>query len=291
MEEEDFKAFDRVNKTSLDAGHMAITCYANIKLGVTCINSLEGKRIIVTGAGSGIGSSTVLRLLEEGAHVVGGDLDASGLSRTKALANNHPNLTCVEFDLGNEASIRNLVAHANAELGGLDGLANIAADVSTSTMNKDVEVADMDPELWSHVLRVNLIGSGILVRETVPLIGHAGGGSVVLISSAGAWLGETVFPAYQASKIGIHALARHTARAWGKKGIRCNVIAPGMVLTEASAKVITQDYKDGMLARICSARLGQPRDLAAAISFLLSDDASWITAQVWSVDGGLMLRE
>jgi NAD(P)-dependent dehydrogenase (short-subunit alcohol dehydrogenase family) len=96
---------------------------------------------------------------------------------------------------------------------------------------------------------------------------------------------------YGASKIGLHSLTRHTARAWGHENVRCNAVAPGKVLSDKGMTTTPQGYSQAMLDRMCLPRLGQPQDLASMLAFLLSDESSWITGQILSVDGGLMLRE
>jgi NAD(P)-dependent dehydrogenase (short-subunit alcohol dehydrogenase family) len=123
--------------------------------------------------------------------------------------------------------------------------------------------------------------------------GHrrSGGGSIINVTSAAAWLGETTHAAYAAAKIGLHSLTRHTARAWGHKNVRCNAVAPGKVLSDKGMTTTPQKYNQSILDRMCLPRLGQPRDLASALAFLLSDESSRITGQILSVDGGLMLRE
>jgi NAD(P)-dependent dehydrogenase (short-subunit alcohol dehydrogenase family) len=254
------------------------------------MRGLNGKVFIVTGGGSGIGAATVLRLLAEGARVVAGDINEAGLRATSEQAATD-RLAVVAFDLADETSIRELVGNTITAFGQIDGVANVAADVSNPTMARDVNVGSFDPQLWHHVINANLIGTATIIREALPHILKQGGGSIVNTSSAAAWLGEDVRPAYAASKIGLHALTRHTARAWGKQGVRCNAVAPGLVLSETAAALMPQEYQDAVLDKGCSTRLGVPEDLAASITFLLSDDAAWVNGQIWSIDGGMLLRE
>jgi NAD(P)-dependent dehydrogenase (short-subunit alcohol dehydrogenase family) len=254
------------------------------------MQGLKDKVFIVTGGGSGIGAATVSRLLAEGARVTAAGTRPDGLAQTRAAAGAAgANLLTVRFDLRDEASIGSLVAQTVDGFGRLDGVANVAAGVVPGMI--DQGVADLDVDLWAEVLRINLIGTGLVIRESLPAIVAAGGGSIVNVSSAAAWLGETTRPAYGASKIGLHSLTRHTARAWGHENVRCNAVAPGKVLSDKGMTTTPQGYNQAMLDRMCLPRLGQPQDLASTLAFLLSDESSWITGQILSVDGGLMLRE
>jgi NAD(P)-dependent dehydrogenase (short-subunit alcohol dehydrogenase family) len=248
------------------------------------MQGLKDKVFIVTGGGSGIGAATVSRLLAEGARVAAAGTRPEGLARTRAAAG--ANLLTVRFDLRDEDSIGSLVAQTVDGFGRLDGVANVAAGVVPGLIDQDDGVENLDVDLWAEVLRINLIGTGLVIRESLPAIVAAGGGSIVNVSSAAAWLGETTRPAYGASKIGLHS-----PRAWGHQNVRCNAVAPGKVLSEKGMTTTPAEYNQTMLDRMCLPRLGQPQDLASMLAFLLSDESSWITGQILSVDGGLMLRE
>ena len=189
------------------------------------------------------------------------------------------------------ASIEALIAACVKQYGGIDGLANIGADVGTSTLPRDVEVSEMDIAIWQRTLRVNLIGHALLVRAALPHFIAQGGGAIVSVSSGAAYEGDRTMPAYAASKTGLHALIRHVARRWGKNNVRCNAVAPGLVLTAPAKAAFSPEALDEMLGRLPLTRFGNPEDLAASIAFLLSDDAAWITGQVIGVNGGHAFRE
>lgn len=256
------------------------------------MRGLRGKRILVAGSASGIGAATAVRLGEEGARLVLGDLDEDGAQAVaQRVTAAGGSARAVRFDLVDPDSIDALVAAAVAELGGLDGVANVAADTSPDTINADVAVVDMDVALWEHTLRANLIGFALIAKHAVPHLVEAGGGAIVNISSGAAWAGEDVRPAYAASKAGINTLTRHLAKAYGKQGVRANSVAPGAVFTEAFEANMGERAKEWMLAIAATNRIGYPADLANTIAFLLSDDAEWVTGQVWSTNGGSLLRE
>jgi NAD(P)-dependent dehydrogenase (short-subunit alcohol dehydrogenase family) len=260
------------------------------------MTGLEGKAFIITGGGSGIGAATVIRLLAAGAKVVAAGRNSVKLAQTRQRAARSENLVALTFELDDEQSIIELVANTVEAFGRLDGLANVASAVVPEIMKRDVGVDALDPELWSIVHRINLVGAGLMTRESLPHLSAAGGGSIVNVSSAAAWLGDTELPAYAASKLGLHALTRHTARAWGPRNIRCNAVAPGKVLTETETgssmmPAALKGVNEAILDKMCLPRLGQPEDVAALIAFLLSENSSWISGQVISIDGGLTMRE
>jgi NAD(P)-dependent dehydrogenase (short-subunit alcohol dehydrogenase family) len=124
----------------------------------------------------------------------------------------------------------------------------------------------------------------------LPELLKRGGGSLVYTSSASAFMGEPQRLAYAISKNGLHGIVRHVATRWGKQGVRANAVAPGLVMTEPVRAMLTAEQRETVLGITRSTRLGEPRDIAAAVAFLLSDDGEWINGQVMSVDGGVTMR-
>ncbi|MET9386344.1 SDR family oxidoreductase [Streptomyces sp. NPDC002928] len=256
------------------------------------MEGLKDKVFIVTGGGSGIGAVTVQRLLAEGARVAAAGSNPDKLARTREQAAEAADrLLAVQFDLRDEASIASLVAQTTDHFGRLDGVANVAAAVSPDLSARDQGVDTMDPEVWAEMMRINVIGTGLVIRESLPALVAAGGGSIVNVSSLAAWQREEWLTAYASSKIALHALTRHTAHAWGKKNIRANAVAPGVVLTENVRTGTPPEIREALLEKTALPRLGEPEDLAAMIVFLLSAESSWITGQILSVDGGVTMRE
>lgn len=150
----------------------------------------------------------------------------------------------------------------------------------------------MDPAVWRRTLEVNLIGFALTCRAALPLLLEQGRGAIVNTSSLSAHVGDHKRAAYQTSKAGINALTRHVASRWGKQSIRCNCVSPGVVMTESAEKMaLTPQALEFARMTIPSPRFGQPGDLAGVVAFLLSDDAEWINGQVWSINGGALLRE
>ena len=252
------------------------------------MRGLKDKRFIIGGGATGMGAALALRLTEEGARVLVGDINSAGLEALAATAEGA--IRTEQFDLADDQSVERLVARAVAEFGGLDGIAITGADLSRATMEQDRDVLHLSPEIWERVLRVNLIGHALLMKAAIPHLKAAGGGSIVTVSSASAYSGGTILPAYGASKAGLHALVRHIAHLTGPDWIRCNGIAPGLVQTEGAANV-PEERRKTLLAAQALPRLGLADDMASAMAFLLSDEASWITGQVIAVNGGLMFRD
>lgn len=138
---------------------------------------------------------------------------------------------------------------------------------------------------------MNLLGYALTCREVIPHLLGQGGGVIVNTCSGAAWGGDPSRPAYAASKAGVGALPRHIAGRWGKEGIRCNGVAPGVVMTDAIKESDSQDVVAWATRSIRGPRLGEPEDLAGVVAFLFSDDAAYVSGQVWSACGGWSLRE
>jgi NAD(P)-dependent dehydrogenase (short-subunit alcohol dehydrogenase family) len=255
------------------------------------MRGLKGKRVIIGGGATGMGAALAVRLLTEGANVLVGDINDAGLKKLAGeMAGKGNGLTQV-FDLADEASILKLVGRAAEEFKGIDGLVITGADLSKATLGNDNDLMHMDPKIWERTFKVNVLGHALLMKATIPHMKAAGGGSIVSVSSGAAYAGSGFMPAYAVSKAGLHALARHTARIAGKDNIRCNVVAPGTVLTEGAAVNMTDDMKQHALSTMALTRLGAADDLASALAFLISDEASWLTGQVISVNGGTHFRD
>jgi NAD(P)-dependent dehydrogenase (short-subunit alcohol dehydrogenase family) len=256
------------------------------------MRGLEGKTVVVCGGAIGIGRGVALRLGQEGAKVVLGDLDAEGADRTASdIVEAGGTAVGVQFDLGDDDSVTRLVETAVAEFGTVHGLYNCAADTSPATMGGDTHLLDADLGIWRRALEINLLGFVRTCKAVLPILLANGGGAIVNTSSAAATIGEPTRPAYAASKAGINTLTRHIAATWGRQGVRCNSVAPGVVLTETLREHPPQELLDWAASLVRSPRLGDVADIGAAVAYLLSEDAEWVNGQVWRVDGGHEFRE
>jgi NAD(P)-dependent dehydrogenase (short-subunit alcohol dehydrogenase family) len=247
--------------------------------------------VVVAGGAGGIGTATSLRMADEGASVVVGDLNADAARDVAARINaNGGHAVGVPVDISDEESVSALVRTALTEFGGIDGLHANAADLSPATLAGDTDVVSIDMDTFDHVLSVNLRGHVLCTRHAVPALLERGGGALVYTASDAAFVGEPQRVGYAIAKAGIGALVRHVASRWGKDRIRANAVAPGVVVTPTIAEASTDHGLGRYLAHARSWRLGEPADIAAMVAHLMSDDGQWINGQVISVNGGMVLR-
>jgi NAD(P)-dependent dehydrogenase (short-subunit alcohol dehydrogenase family) len=254
------------------------------------MRGLRDKVIVVAGAGSGIGAASAIRLAEEGAKVVVGDVSPALATHVAAEITNAGGIALGhEFDVSDPVSNEKLIARALEAFGRLDGLHLNAADMATSL--RDADVLSVPLEVFDRLIAVNLRGHFSLTRVALPHLLQGGGGSIVYTTSTVAFIGLPDHAAYSASKSGLNSLVRHVATAWGRRGIRSNAVAPGMVLSEHVRSSVSQEQLSFGRAVTPSPRLGEVTDIAAAVAFLMSDDACWINGQVIAVDGGATMRQ
>jgi NAD(P)-dependent dehydrogenase (short-subunit alcohol dehydrogenase family) len=250
---------------------------------------LAGKVAIVTGAASGIGRATALLMAREGASVVVADLNGDGAAAVvKEIEAAGGRAVGHSVDVAEEASVVAMIEAATKHFGGLDILHNNAAASDPALMSRDGDIADLDLAVFDRTLAVNLRGPMLGCKHAIPRMLARGGGAIVNTSSAAALVGDPVRTAYGASKAGLDSLTRYVATQYGKRGIRCNSIAPGVIATPALAANVPPEMIAIYERSHLTPRLGRPEDIAAAVVFLVSDDAAFITGQTISVDGGLL---
>ena len=256
------------------------------------MRGLQGKRIVVAGAATGIGAATARRLAEEGAKVVAGDINTAGLEATVAsIVKAGGTAKAARVDLADEPSCRALIQACVESYGGIDGLANVAADTSPERSARDLDLLEMSEDIWTRFHDVNVLGFTRTIRAALPHFVTQRDGAIVNVSSAAAFIAEATRPAYATSKIASHTVTRHVARRWGPDNVRCNAVAPGPIMTENVQKYAdTPDFK-GYLEKTLLKRGGTMAEAASVIAFLLSDDGGFVTGQVWSVGGGQVMRE
>ncbi|MFI8435176.1 SDR family NAD(P)-dependent oxidoreductase [Streptomyces sp. NPDC079020] len=242
----------------------------------------DGHRVLITGAGQGIGAATARRLAAEGAAVLVTDLDAARAENTaegiRAAGGTAESLPC---DVGDRRAVEAAVAHAVTAFGGLDVLVNNAFSAGADTPLFE----DETDEVWQRDLDVTLTGPYRCSRAALPHLVASGRGAIVNIGSVN---GEQDFGghAYSAAKAGLASLTRTLAGHAGPRGVRVNLVAPGTIRTPAWAG------READLDRIATlyplGRVGEPDDIASAVAFLASHEASWITGTTLRVDGGLL---
>ncbi|MFK7976113.1 MAG: SDR family NAD(P)-dependent oxidoreductase [Halioglobus sp.] len=250
------------------------------------MKNLSGKRVLVCGGASGIGAATALRLGAEGARVGIGDMNLEGAQavaeQIRALGGT---ADAWQYDQADDASIASLVDSAIAHFDGLDALFANVADLQI--IHSDGDLLSNDSAIWARTLQVNVTGTAMLLRAALPHMLERGSGTLVLTSSDAGVVGEPERPAYAASKAAVNSLCRHVASKWGRKGIRCNVVSPGFVLTEQLDANMSQEMKDWALKGARTNRHGRSEDIASAVAFLISDEGEWVNGQVWRVNGGV----
>ncbi|MFJ9445211.1 SDR family NAD(P)-dependent oxidoreductase [Kitasatospora sp. NPDC101235] len=252
---------------------------------------LDEKVVIVTGAASGIGAATARRVALEGAATVLADIDVEGARRlAHEISDAGGSALAVEADLADPVSVRAMVATTVERFGGLDVLHNNAADTRLAA-RQDLAVAEADPDVWDRTMTVNLRGTMLAIQAALPHLVARGGGSIINTSSAAGLSGDLRNPAYGASKAAVISLTRYVATQAGKDGVRCNAIAPGLIVTDASRGSAQGSMHDMMLRHHLTPRLGRPEDVAALVVFLASDESGFITGQTLSVDGGLLAHQ
>ena len=243
---------------------------------------LEGKVAIVTGAGSGIGEATARLMAHEGASVVVADIDGSAAER---VAGELGGAVVAEVDVSDESSVVRMVETAVESFGGVDVLHNNASDASIAAADTDIVTLDM--AVFDRLVAVNLKGVVMGCKHAIPHMLARGGGSIVNTASIEGFVGRGVRAAYGASKAGVVLLTKSVASQYGSREIRCNAVAPGMVLTPAlEHHYATPEQIEAALVRYPMPRLCAPEDVANAVLFLASDEAAFINGTTLMVDGG-----
>lgn len=249
---------------------------------------LKGKVIVVAGAG-GIGDELAWTYAREGAAVVLGDIDGD---RAVAVAQEiaASGATCIGayLDGGDDASIRELVDLAVTTFGGLDGFHANYAGFNDGDSSSDV--TNIPLEDYDYVMNVGSRGFMLCTRHAIPQMLKRGGGVMLYTASDAAYMGEVVRLAYAMSKVSLHALMRHVVNRFGLEGIRCNVISPGVVAHSRFYEVMDPKVVAAMEKDTRVGRLGRPQDIAAMAALMMSDEGSYLTGQVVSVNGGSYLK-
>jgi NAD(P)-dependent dehydrogenase (short-subunit alcohol dehydrogenase family) len=247
---------------------------------------LDGKSIVITGAGSGIGRAAALMFAREGARLIAVDRSESVIETAAQVTAAGGVAEAFLADAGNEGDVQGFIAKAVSAYGKLDAIwAN--AGISGGL----VPLAEQTPEHWQEILRINLIGAFLAVKHSIPLMAGQGHGAIVCTASvAGLKAGASGHP-YAASKAGVISLVQTTAYSLSGTGVRINAVCPGLIETGMTQPIFDHAKERGTEGKIGQLnplkRAGKPHEIAAMALFLVSDEASYVNGQAFPVDGGL----
>ena len=244
------------------------------------MNNLENKNIIVTGASGGIGNAIIKTLNEAGANIL-----ASGtkIEKLEELKNNFKKIKILKFDISQSDKIEEFIENATSELGGsLDGIVNNAG------ITQDNLAIRMSLDEWQKVININLTSTFLMSKFAIKKMLKKKSGKIVNITSVVGHTGNLGQANYTASKAGIVAMSKSLAIEYAKKNININCISPGFIKTAMTDK-IDDKFKEAIVSKIPSARLGEPDDIANAVLFLSSDQSNYINGETLHVNGGMYM--
>jgi len=244
------------------------------------MNDVKDKNIIVTGASGGIGNSIIKKLSEAGANIL-----ASGtrIEKLEELKKNFAKVEILKFDISQSNKIEEFIENATKELGGsLDGIVNNAG------ITQDNLAIRMSLEEWQKIIDINLTSTFLMSKFAIKKMLKNKSGKIVNITSVVAHTGNLGQANYTASKAGIIAMSKSLAIEYAKKNININCISPGFIKTAMTDK-IDEKFKEVIISKIPSARLGEPDDIANAVLFLSSDQSSYINGETLHVNGGMYM--
>ena len=246
---------------------------------------MENKVAVVTGAASGIGLAAARGLADEGAAVLLADLDAEAAgTAAEALREEGHRAASTGVDVLSEDSLSRMVDRAVAEFGRLNVLCN---NVGGSNPREDLDLLRMSMEEWDRTMDLNVRSTVVASRCAIPHMTAAGGGSIINTASVAGLAGDALQCAYGSSKAAVIRLTQYIATQYGRRGVRCNAVVPGAVMTPALRDNLPADVVEDILNHNALDFIGVPEDIADAMLFLASDESRYLTGQSIVIDGGM----
>ncbi|MEN8673195.1 SDR family oxidoreductase [Nocardioides sp.] len=246
----------------------------------------EGKVAIVTGGANGMGERVAHTLAERGATVVIADRDGERTPLVEQqIRESGASAHGYVVDVTDEARVAELMKEVSARFGRIDVLDNNAAALELTA--EDPDVAALDLAVLTGTLTGNVVGPFLCTKHALPVMLAQGSGSIVNMASVSGMLGETSLSAYGISKAAVIQLTRAVATQYGKQGIRCNAVAPALVMTRNTSEWMPAEFKDIYTRNSMTPYVGDPQDVAEVVAFLASDRARYMTGHVIPVDGGI----
>ena len=243
------------------------------------MTDLKKKNVVITGASGGIGNSIIEKFNEAGANII-----ASGtkIEKLEELKNKFKNIKILKFDISQSEKIEVFIENATNELGGLDCIINNAG------ITQDNLAIRMSLEEWTNVININLTSTFLMSKFAIKKMLKNKSGKIVNITSVVGHTGNLGQVNYTASKAGIIAMSKSLAIEYAKKNININCISPGFIKTAMTDK-IDEKFKEVIISKIPSARLGEPQDIANAVIFLASSQSDYINGETLHVNGGMYM--
>ncbi|HLS98284.1 MAG: SDR family oxidoreductase [Porticoccaceae bacterium] len=250
-------------------------------------NRLDGLVAVVTGGGGRIGAATARRMASEGARLVVADLFRDAAERVAAEIGGEA--IALHFDAADPDSCGALIRDTLAAFGRIDILHNNAALTDLEKLNSDTTVVDTPMDIWDATFATNARSFYLTAKHAIPVMVAQGGGAIINTASGAGLLAENSRVAYGVSKGAVVTLTKYIATHHGRDGIRCNAIAPGLIVDAALEEKIS-DFVAINRRHILAKRVGRPDDIAALAAFLASSDAEFINGQTICCDGGLLVH-
>lgn len=245
---------------------------------------VEDKVALITGGASGIGLSAATLMAKEGAKVIIADFNLEGAKQAaENIKAQCGDAVGIFLDAGDGRSIEEAVSFTVQQYGKINVLFN---NVGLTNLKKDLDVVNIDLKEWDRLLNVNLTSVLMGSRYAIPHMIKAGGGSIINTASMAGFYGDTIRAAYGASKAGVVNLTRYIATQYGKENIRCNAVAPGLILTPSAENNMTAEVLDIFEKYNALPYHGEANDIGYTVLFLASDESKFITGQTIQVEGG-----